>query len=43
MLLITWETMDAHVAFTTASLFQEFRELLGPFTIGGGMEHFEMS
>ncbi len=43
MLLITWETMDAHIAFTKAPLFQTFRELLGPYTIGGGMEHFTMS
>ena len=43
MLLITWETLDAHTAFSASPLFQEFRELLGPFTIGGGMEHFNMS
>ena len=43
MLLITWATMDAHVAFTTDPLFQDFRELIGPFTIGGGMEHFNMT
>lgn len=43
MLLITWATMDAHVAFTADPLFETFRELLGPFTIGGGMEHFNMT
>jgi len=43
MLLITWASMDAHVAFTSGPLFETFRELLGPFTIGGGMEHFNMT
>lgn len=43
MLLITWESMDAHTAFTADTLFQDFRELIGPFTIGGGMEHFTMT
>jgi heme-degrading monooxygenase HmoA len=43
MLLITWTTMDGHAAFTRHPLFQEFRDLIGPFTIGGGMEHFDMS
>jgi heme-degrading monooxygenase HmoA len=43
MLLITWETMDAHVAFTKDPLFLEFRELIGPFSAGGAMEHFQMT
>ena len=43
MLLITWATMDAHIAFANDPLSQEFRDLIGPFVIGGGMEHFNMS
>jgi heme-degrading monooxygenase HmoA len=43
MLLITWATMDAHMAFANDPLSQEFRDLIGPFVIGGGMEHFNMS
>jgi heme-degrading monooxygenase HmoA len=43
MLLITWATMDAHVAFANGLLSQEFRDLIGPFVIGGGMEHFNIN
>jgi heme-degrading monooxygenase HmoA len=43
MLLITWTSMDAHMAVTKLPVFETFRELIGPFTIGGGMEHFNMS
>lgn len=42
MLLITWETMNAHTAFTKNPLFLEFRDLIGPFSASGAMEHFEM-
>lgn len=43
MLLVEWETMDAHIAFTKDPKFTEFRALLSPFTRGGSMEHFNMS
>ena len=43
MLLITWATMDAHMAFTKAVIFDEFRGLISPFSTGGAMEHFEMT
>ena len=43
MLLITWATMEAHMAFANDPLSQEFRDLIGPFVIGGGMEHFNMT
>ncbi len=43
MLLINWATMAAHVAFANGALSEEFRDLIGPFVIGGGMEHFNMS
>jgi heme-degrading monooxygenase HmoA len=42
MLLIEWESMDAHTAFTKTPRFPEFLALLRPFTSGGSMEHFEM-
>jgi heme-degrading monooxygenase HmoA len=42
MLLIEWQTMDAHTAFTKDPSFAEFRALLAPFTMGGSMEHFAM-
>ena len=43
MLLVEWETMDAHIAFTKNPKFTEFRALLSPFTRGGSMEHFNMN
>lgn len=42
ILLLEWETMDAHIAFTKNPLFGEFLALLKPFTNGGSMEHFNM-
>jgi len=43
MLLVEWESMDAHSAFRTDPVYPEFRALLSPFTKGGAMEHFNMS
>jgi heme-degrading monooxygenase HmoA len=43
MLLIEWESMDSHLAFTKSSSFAPFRALLAPFTSGGSMEHFDLS
>ncbi|MCE7796835.1 antibiotic biosynthesis monooxygenase [Sphingobium sufflavum] len=40
ILLIEWEDMDAHIAFTKAPEMAEFRALLAPYTVGGEMEHF---
>ena len=42
MLLVSWESMDAHVAFTKSPAVNEFRSLLRPFSAGGAMEHFNM-
>lgn len=41
MLLVDWETMDAHAAAKDGAL-NEFRQLIMPFSAGGSMEHFEM-
>jgi len=43
MLLIEWQSMDAHLAFKKDPKYAQFRALLAPFTIGGSMEHFDMS
>ncbi len=43
MLLVQWDSMDAHIAFTKAPSFSIFRELIGPFSKGGSMEHFDIS
>ncbi len=40
ILLIEWETMDDHIAFTKSAEMPEFRALIGPYTVGGEMEHF---
>jgi heme-degrading monooxygenase HmoA len=42
MLLVEWEAMDAHTAFTKSPAYGAFRQVLGPFAKGGSMEHFQM-
>jgi heme-degrading monooxygenase HmoA len=42
MLLVEWESMEAHIAFTKGPSFTIFREVIGPFSRGGSMEHFDM-
>jgi heme-degrading monooxygenase HmoA len=42
ILLVAWNTMESHVAFTKDSAFPGFRALLMPFSVGGAMEHFNM-
>ena len=42
MLLIHWDDMDAHQAFTKAEAYPRFRALLTPYVVSGSMEHFEI-
>jgi heme-degrading monooxygenase HmoA len=42
LLTVEWESMDAHTAFTKMPVFNEFRALFGPYSVGGAMEHFMM-
>ena len=42
ILLVEWDTMESHTAFTTTDAFGELRTLMLPHSTGGGMEHFEM-
>lgn len=42
-LLVEWESMDAHMAFTRSPGFGDFRAMLSQYTTGGGMEHYEMA
>ena len=42
LLLVEWDTLDSHIAFTQHPTFDEFRDLITPFSEGGGMEHFQM-
>jgi heme-degrading monooxygenase HmoA len=43
LLLVHWENMTAHAAFGKAAASRELREIIGPFSKGGSMEHFEMA
>jgi len=40
MLLVDWDSMDAHAGFKTLPVYPEFGKLFGPYSIGGAMEHF---
>jgi quinol monooxygenase YgiN len=42
MLLIEWENMDAHSAYNKTPVSGEIRALIGRFSRGGSMEHFQM-
>ena len=42
MLLVAWDTMESHIAFTNSPAMLEFRSLLKPFSTGGAMEHFKL-
>jgi heme-degrading monooxygenase HmoA len=42
ILLVEWETMDAHTAFKSNPVYPEFGQLFGPYAQGGTMEHFEI-
>lgn len=42
MLLVEWDDMVAHQAFTRHASFGELREMLFAHSVGGAMEHFEM-
>jgi heme-degrading monooxygenase HmoA len=42
ILLVEWDNMDAHTAFSKSEVYGPFRELFGPFSTGGVMEHFEL-
>ena len=43
MLLVEWEAMDAHAAYSASPKSGEFRQLIGRYLKGGAMEHFNMS
>ena len=42
MLLIGWKDMDAHIAYNKAPVCGDIRALIGRFSKGGSMEHFQM-
>jgi heme-degrading monooxygenase HmoA len=42
MLLVEWESLEAHAAYSKSAVCGEFRAMVGPFSKGGSMEHFRM-
>jgi quinol monooxygenase YgiN len=42
LLLVEWDSVEAHVTATQTPRHAEFREVIGPFAAGGGAEHFVM-
>jgi len=42
ILLVQWVNMDAHKEFNRSPACTDLRQLIGPFSKGGAMEHFEM-
>jgi len=42
LLMVEWVDMSAHEAFKKSPVYGPFRELFGPYSVGGVMEHFEM-
>jgi heme-degrading monooxygenase HmoA len=43
LLLVEWEAMESHIAFSKSPAMPELRALMKPFSTGGAMEHFKMS
>jgi heme-degrading monooxygenase HmoA len=43
ILLVEWQSMDAHTEFRTAPSNAALRQVISPFSRGGAMEHFEIS
>jgi heme-degrading monooxygenase HmoA len=42
MLLVGWQSMDAHKAYGGTPKSLELRGIMGPYLTGGAMEHFEV-
>lgn len=40
LLLVEWDSVEAHVTATQTPRHAEFRDLVGPFAAGGSAEHF---
>lgn len=43
LLMLDWESIDAHKAAVTTPGFVEFRELALAYSVSGVMEHFRMN
>ena len=42
LLLLEWDSVEAHAAAAQTPRHAEFRDVIGPFAAGGGVEHFVM-
>jgi heme-degrading monooxygenase HmoA len=42
MLLVEWESLEAHSTFNKTPACTALRELIRPYSKGGSMEHFQM-
>jgi heme-degrading monooxygenase HmoA len=42
LLLVDWESLEAHDAFKKMPEYAELGKMLGPYAAGGGAEHFKM-
>ena len=42
MMLVGWQSMDAHTAYGGTPKSIELRGIMGPYLTGGAMEHFEV-
>lgn len=42
LLLVAWESLEAHAAYQASAARQEFLKLIGAYVEGGAMEHFRM-
>jgi len=42
MLLVEWESLEAHAAYNKTPSCTRLRELIRPYAKGGSMEHFQM-
>jgi heme-degrading monooxygenase HmoA len=43
ILLLEWDSVEHHIAFTKTSAFEAFKQLAGPFFGGpSSMEHFDL-
>ncbi len=42
LLLVDWESLDAHEAFKKMPEYVALGKMIGPFGAGGAVEHFDM-
>jgi heme-degrading monooxygenase HmoA len=42
MLLVEWETLEAHTMYQGTQAAADLRAMMGPFVAGGAMEHFHV-